>query len=248
MAGNGFFVLKASVRSIYSPEVPSTDGSETATVLVACAAYFYMHDYPATAKFLTPEERQTVLAMLKEDSQGLATHYDRKFVWQAMKDYKTYIQMGIYLGLLLTVYAIALFAPTIVKELGYTAAHAQLLTVPIFVAGCITTLFFGWLSDRYVLRGPVVIGCVIVSMIGFIVLYTQEKPGAAYAGAVIAAMGAFPTIAIDLAWAGSAVGGDVRKGTAIQKWEAEADLLQASHLLWWLVQEILEVSARRSYT
>jgi hypothetical protein len=36
--------------------------------------------------------------MLKEDSQDLATHYDRKFVWQAMTDYKTYVQVGIYIG------------------------------------------------------------------------------------------------------------------------------------------------------
>ncbi|KAF8070071.1 major facilitator superfamily domain-containing protein [Lyophyllum atratum] len=185
------------------------------TVLVATAAYFYMHDYPATAKFLTTVERQTVIAMLKEDCQGQATHYDRKFVWQAMTDYKTYMQMGIYCGLLLTVYAIALFAPTIVKELGFSAAQAQLLTVPIFVAGCITTVLFGWLSDKYVLRGPFVVGSILLSMIGFIVLYTQEKPGVAYTGAVLAAMGAYPTIAIDLAWAGSSVGGDTRKGVVI---------------------------------
>lgn len=74
-------------------------------------------------------------------------------------------------------------------------------------------LSVGWISDRYVLRGPVLIGSILLSMIGFIVLYTQTKAGVAYAGAVLAAMGAYPTIAIDLAWAGSASGGDVRKGT-----------------------------------
>lgn len=86
-----------------------------------------LYQYPATAKFLTADEKETVIAMLKEDSQGLATHYDRKFVWQAISDYKTYVQMGIYLGLLLTVYAISLFAPTIVKELG-TAHQNQAAT------------------------------------------------------------------------------------------------------------------------
>jgi hypothetical protein len=51
-----------------------------------------------------------------------------------------------------------------------------------------------------------------VSLIGFLILYTQETPGAGYAGAVLATMGVYPTIAVDLAWAGSAAGGDVRKG------------------------------------
>jgi hypothetical protein len=54
--------------------------------------------YPSTATFLTDDEKRAVARMLKEDSQGLATHYDRKFVWQAMTDYKTYMQVGIYMG------------------------------------------------------------------------------------------------------------------------------------------------------
>ncbi|KAG5639041.1 hypothetical protein H0H81_007654 [Sphagnurus paluster] len=98
------------------------------------------------SRFLTEDERKTIIAMLKEDTQGLATHYDRKFVWQTLKDYKTYVQMGIYcgqcvlgstsplilifisrIGLLLTVYAVSLFAPTLVKELGKYMKNPLLL-------------------------------------------------------------------------------------------------------------------------
>ena len=185
------------------------------TVVVAFMGYFIVQDYPQTATFLNDREREIVVAVMAHDKQGLSTRNDRKFVWQAMKDYKTYIQMGIYCGLLTTVYAIALFIPTIIKELGYSSARAQLLTVPVFVCGCITTLAAGWLSDKYNIRGPFIIGSCIMSLVGFIVLYTQEKPGAAYAGAIIAAMGAYPTIAVDLAWAGSAAGGDLRKGVTL---------------------------------
>lgn len=186
-----------------------------ATVLVAFVAYFFMHDYPGTAKFLTEHERAIVTHTLREDTQGQSRHFDKKFVWQAATDYKTYLQMGIYLGLLTTVYAIALFIPTIINELGYSAARAQLLTIPVFVAGCLTTVLFGWLSDKYVIRGPFIIGSCLLSLIGFIILYTTKTPGASYVGAVFAAMGAYPTIAIDVAWAGSAVGGDIQKGVAL---------------------------------
>jgi hypothetical protein len=57
-----------------------------------------MFQYPATAGFLTDTERKQIVYMLKEDAQDLATHYDRKFVWQAMRDYKTYVQIAIYMG------------------------------------------------------------------------------------------------------------------------------------------------------
>jgi len=185
------------------------------TVVVAFIAYFRMHDYPSTARFLTDNEKKAVIGMLKEDSQGLSTHYDKKFVFQAMTDYKTYVQVGIYIGIVVPVYAIALFSPTIVNEMGFTAAAAQLLQVPIFVAGCIATITVGIMSDKHNLRGPYVIGSALVSIIGYIVLYTQTKPGAAYIGAVIAAMGVYPIIAVALAWVGSATGGDVRKGVVL---------------------------------
>ncbi|KAF4598010.1 hypothetical protein EYR40_006359 [Pleurotus pulmonarius] len=185
------------------------------TVLVAMVSYFYMHDYPETASFLTDAERIHVVNMLKEDSNSLATHYDRKFVWQAMLDYKTYVQVSIYIGLLIPVYAIALFTPTIVNLLGFTAAQAQLLTIPPFVIGCLFTILVGIYSDRYNLRGPFIVGGCLVALIGYIILYTQTKPGVAYFGAILAATGIYPTIAVDLAWAGGNAGGDVKRGVVI---------------------------------
>ncbi|KIK98464.1 hypothetical protein PAXRUDRAFT_31147 [Paxillus rubicundulus Ve08.2h10] len=186
-----------------------------ATVLVAFVAFFFMYDYPETASFLTEIERSYVIDLLREDSNSLATHYDFQFVLQAFKDYKTYVQIGIYMGLLIPIYAIALFTPTIINELGFSAANAQLLSVPPFVAGCIFTILVGIYSDKHKLRGPYVIGGAFVSLLGYIVLYTQSSPGASYVGTIIAAAGVFPTIAVDLAWAGSNAGGDLKRGVVI---------------------------------
>ncbi|KDQ57415.1 hypothetical protein JAAARDRAFT_206966 [Jaapia argillacea MUCL 33604] len=185
-----------------------------ATVVVAGLAYIYMHDYPQTAKFLTEPERERVIQMLKE-GQDLATHFDIKFFWQAVQDYKTYLQIGIYIGVLIPVYAISLFTPTIVNNLGYTAAQAQLLTIPPFVVGCIFTIVVGFASDHYHLRGPFIVGSAFVSLIGYIVLYTEVSPGKAYVGAILAAMGVFPTVAVNLAWAGGNAGGDMKRGVVI---------------------------------
>ncbi|KAN0091265.1 Major facilitator superfamily domain containing protein [Tylopilus felleus] len=186
-----------------------------ATTVVAFASFFFMYDYPETASFLTETERHIIVTWLKNDSQNLATHFDIQFVLQALKDYKTYVQIGIYIGILVPVYAIALFTPTIINELGFSAANAQLLSVPPFVAGCASTIFVGIYSDIHKLRGPYVIAGAFVSLIGYIVLYTQTSPGASYAGAVIAAVGVFPTIAVDLAWAGSNAGGDMKCGVVL---------------------------------
>jgi hypothetical protein len=73
----------------------------------------------------------------------------------------------------------------------------------------------GIYSDKYELRGPFVVGGAFVSLIGYIVLYTQTAPGAGYAGAVLAAVGIFPTVPAAVAWAEGNAGGDVKRGVVI---------------------------------
>jgi sugar phosphate permease len=186
-----------------------------ATVLVAILSFFYMHDYPATAKFLTEPERLCIIDILKQDSNNLSSRFDTEFVWQAIKDYRTYVQILIYSGLLVPGYAIALFSPTIINELGYSAANAQLLTVPPFVIGGIGTIIVGIYSDKHNIRGPYIIGGALVSLVGYILLYCSVRAGPSYVGACLAAAGVYPTVAIVLAWAGSNAGGDLKRGVVL---------------------------------
>ncbi|KAG2369022.1 major facilitator superfamily domain-containing protein [Suillus spraguei] len=186
-----------------------------ATVLVAIFSFFYMHDYPETAKFLTEPERLYIMDMVKQDAIHLSSRFDTRFVWQAMKDYKTYIQIIIFLGMLVPGYAIALFSPTIINELGYSAANAQLLSVPPFVAGFISTIVVGIYSDKHNLRGPYIIGGALMSLVGYIMLYCSIRAGPSYAGACLAAAGTYPTIPIILAWAGSNAGGDLKRAVVL---------------------------------
>ena len=87
-----------------------------ATVLCAIAAFFFMQDvshvplkyffvtdlvldqYPDSATFLTETQKMRLLQTLREDTQGAATHFDMKFVWQALCDYKSWVQVFIYMG------------------------------------------------------------------------------------------------------------------------------------------------------
>ena len=126
--------------------------------------------------------------------------------------------------MLLTVYAIALFTPTIINELGFSAANAELLSVPPFVVGCICTILAGIASDIHKMRGPYVIAGASVSLVGYIILYTQTSAGAAYIGTILAAAGVYPTIAIAITWAGSNAGGDTKRGVVIAMVNGMANL------------------------
>jgi MFS family permease len=186
-----------------------------ATVVIALLSFIFIQDYPETATFLTEEERQIVIRTLADDSKGQATHFSTKFVWQALADWKTYVQALNAMCIFITAYAIALFTPTIVNDLGYSAANAQLLSVPPFVCAGIFTIIFSSYSDRTNLRGPFIVLCSTISMIGFIVAYTTSKPGPGYAAIVIAASGAYPNVAILMSWAGGNAGGNIKRGVAL---------------------------------
>ncbi|KAG8907976.1 hypothetical protein FRB99_001142 [Tulasnella sp. 403] len=205
------------------------------TVLVSIASYFLMQDYPATAKFLTESERKHVILRLRQDTSSLATHFDRRFIWQAFKDYKSYVsirterfgdgrltnQIGVlqrivamYTGTIIPLSAFSLFLPSIITGLGYTAVGAQLMSVPPYVGGCITTLMVGWYSDKYHLRGPFIVVFAAIAATGYAIILGAHENGTKYAGAMIAALGV-PTIPCCVGWAGNNVGGDLKRGVVL---------------------------------
>lgn len=80
------------------------------TVTVSVIAYFWVYDYPATAKFLTEQERQFIIWRLKNDSDATR---DEKFTWSAvgdsLKDYKVWMYALGFHTMSLPMYTLSLF-------------------------------------------------------------------------------------------------------------------------------------------
>src|SRR5271169_712225 len=92
------------------------------TFCVAAISPWLIKDWPKTTRFLSPEEREHVVARLEKDVSDIEGHFQSKFIWQAFKNFKMYIMVLIYLGANCGSYAIAFFLPTIINDLGYSAA------------------------------------------------------------------------------------------------------------------------------
>ena len=171
------------------------------TVVVSLIAYHFIANYPATAKFLTEEERAFIHARLKASTD--ATRHEG-FTWGnvllALKDPKVWLYGLGYHTLALPLYTLSLFLPTIIKELGFTAAQAQLLSVPPYAFAFILTLTVAILSERLKLRAPFIMGSSGFAIIGYIILLTETRPGVAYVGTILATKGIYPVVAIMLSW------------------------------------------------
>jgi hypothetical protein len=85
-----------------------------------------------------------------------------------------------YIGVAQPFYSLALFTPTIIKELGYTNANANLLSVPPYALGFITTILVALASDRLAKRGIFIVGGMTAVIVGYIILLCDVAVGVKY--------------------------------------------------------------------
>lgn len=117
--------------------------------------------------------------------------------------------------------SIALFLPTIVKELGYTSSTAQLLTVPIYVTACAVSVTVSFYSDRRRQRSPFILAGLCTVLVGFIMCIAASSRGvhgAVYAGIFILTCGLYPAGAGMVTWLSNNLAGSYKRsaGMAIQ--------------------------------
>jgi MFS family permease len=108
--------------------------------------------------------------------------------------------------------------PTIIRDMGYTAAQSQLLTIPPYAVATVFTIFWAILSERYARRALFITATSSVAIIGYIILLTNtnptKRPGVSYLGTFLAAVGIYPSVALVLSWPAINVSGQTKRATA----------------------------------
>lgn len=185
------------------------------TVVIAVAAYFFIHNYPDTAKFLNDKERAVIQQRLKEDSDATQ---DEAFNWANVKKAFTDIKVHLYAfgfhTMSLPLYTLSLFLPSIIRDLGYSSAQAQLMTIPPYAIAFVATITTAFLSERYHRRAPFILGTTSFAIIGYILLLSDHRPGISYLGTIFAATGIYPSVALVLAWPANNVSGQTKRAIA----------------------------------
>jgi len=200
------------------------------TVVVAIAALFLLYDFPETASFLTPEERAWAAHRLKyqgSSRSGRMIAEEDKFKWkyvvQAVTDWQLYLGVLMYWGIVCPLYGISLFLPTIIDELGYTAAIAQLLTIPIYITAAVVTLVVCYFSDKAAKAGRSRSAYIFFPMcailVGFIMAIAGSAagnvPGVVYAGVFIATCGIYPAFPGNITWMSNNLAGSYKRAAGM---------------------------------
>ncbi|KAG5636840.1 hypothetical protein H0H81_006633 [Sphagnurus paluster] len=173
-----------------------------------------MVDFPATAKFLTPEERSYVIWKKKYDnsSVGEEEHFEMRHLWAALSDWKVWLHALIFMSLLVPLYGITLFLPSIIRSFGYTPAISQLLTVPPYIFATLVVFAFAHYSDKLKMRSPFIIGGLIMCLFGFAINISNVAHGVKYFGTFFIVAGSYSAVPGAVAWHGNNLAGQYKRG------------------------------------
>jgi sugar phosphate permease len=186
------------------------------TILVGISAYFTLPRSVDKSWFFNDQEKRYVNSRLLDDN----VHKDEeKFTWQevfeALKNPQVWFVAIAFFCDGTTTYALAYFTPSIISGLGYTAARAQLMSVPPFAVGFVVSLIAAFVSDRYRCRGIVSIVHSLFCVIGFAMFLGSKSHNVQYGSLFLSITGTYTVAPTLSAWNSNNSAPQTRRATAI---------------------------------
>ncbi|KAF9645550.1 MFS general substrate transporter [Thelephora ganbajun] len=187
------------------------------TVVVGVLAFFVMVDFPSTAKFLTPKEKNYLLWVKKYDttSVGEEEHFEFRHIIMAVTDWQVWVHILLYWSIVGPLYGIALFLPSIIRGFGFSVPISNLLTVPPYAVATIVLLLFAHFADKLKLRWPFVLASQLLCVAGFSINISDASIRVKYFGTFLCAAGAYSGFPGILAWCGGNLAGQYKRSAAL---------------------------------
>jgi MFS family permease len=146
------------------------------TIILVPAFWFVFPKSPTEAWFLTAEEKLMMQARYDSDpSWGNEDSFSWKECAEAFADPKWYMFFTYQFSVNISLYGLTTFFPAIIKGLGYTSVHANLMTVPVYVCSLVFFLIVAYFSDKTGMRGPFLAGSLLLLIIGYAILISVDN-------------------------------------------------------------------------
>jgi MFS family permease len=187
---------------------------------LAILAFLTLTDRPATARWLTQEEKDMAIARVKSERIGTTEVLDNLDVKKTLRGIFSPVTLATSFIFLLdnvTVQGLAFFAPSIVKTIypHDSAISQQLHTVPPYIVGAFFTVLFPFLSWRFDRRMIFFIISPPLMMAGYIMFLGSTSPHVRYGATFLIASGAFAFGALCNAHVSANVVSDTARSSAI---------------------------------
>ncbi|CAK7217446.1 hypothetical protein SCUCBS95973_003154 [Sporothrix curviconia] len=159
------------------------------TIVVGVLVFFFLPDFPPTAKWLTDKEKAFIQARLPPNApRADEMNFNLKELIHDLKDKRLWLFTLIWAFFTVGTSGVSFFQPTVIANLGYTTiAQAQLLNLPVSILSIMFIAVSGYFADRsrrlprpvY----PLIIYTIILACYGVMVAYPSD--GGVYAATLI---------------------------------------------------------------
>ncbi|KAF2224444.1 major facilitator superfamily protein, partial [Elsinoe ampelina] len=184
------------------------------TVLVGIASKWFVADWPEQAKFLNEDERRMLRVRLKQDGGDIRMdRLDKAARKRVFSDWKIYCGIVMYLGVVNCSYSTSFFVPTIIQELGFTAAAAQVRSIPVYVCATLGAILTAFLTDHFRHRYAFCIIGILIASVGEILLLVgaSVSVGVRYFAVFAVTTGTYVTQPVTLTWMQNNMGGHYKR-------------------------------------
>ena len=181
---NGFLGLKGWQCLFIFEAIP--------TVLIGVAAFFYLTDRPSEAHWLDAAERRWLDATLAGETRTIEARHGIGIL-RSFFDPKVVLLSLNYLGIVTASLGLLLFLPQIIKQLGVSNMEVGWVTMIPYIAGALSMVACGWLSDRIGDRRWSLFATCVIACIGLVIAGLTVGTWWALVGIVIAAIGLYGT-------------------------------------------------------
>jgi len=183
-------------------------------------AFVTLTDRPATARWLSQEEKDLAIARVKSERLAATELLDKIDVKKTLRGIFNPVTLATSMIFLLnniTVQGLAFFAPTIVRTIypKNSVVSQQLYSVPPFVVGAFFTVLLPYLSWKMDKRMVFFIAGAPLIMMGYIMFLASTNPHVRYGATFVVASGAFFFGALCSAHISNNVVSDTARSSAI---------------------------------
>ncbi|KAJ5488212.1 Major facilitator superfamily domain general substrate transporter [Penicillium expansum] len=151
------------------------------TVFLAIPIFLFLSDFPEKASWLKQlDDKITIRKALKD-----------------LQDWKVWVLASLLFFPTAGSYTMSFFTPSILAGLGYNVALSQILVTPPYLAAAIFAISTGMISDRVRTRSPFIVGFMLLTGAGIIMIGWGQNTACKMAGIYFAVIGnncAIPTV------------------------------------------------------
>lgn len=187
-------------------------------LLTMIAVVFVFFFLPSEPRFIAKNDKDRKIWNIRAERRALflgSGKFDKSQVKDAFKDSKLYFSIAIQFCQDVCMYGFTTFLPSILFGLGFNSLQAQYFTIPVYLlAG---TIFYvaAILSDRWRIRGPIIIILNFVSIAGYIILMTVHNNAVKYFACFLITFALYLNVGLNETWLASNTAPIDKRSTSI---------------------------------